>query len=85
MTQGGQYLDSLNLFKKYPYQQAVIPWSRLSENFARDASGSVSAFVQGARPTSIFTTVEQPILLSNPNVTEILYSPEYRNSYMFRP
>src|SRR3990167_1648459 len=79
MTPGGQYFESLNLFENYGYDQGSVPWSRLSEKFAKNASGSVFAFVEGARKSSIFVTVERPILISNPNVSDIVYSPRHIN------
>ncbi|MCX7124493.1 MAG: hypothetical protein NTU49_01815 [Gammaproteobacteria bacterium] len=84
MKPDGQYLESLDLFSKFPYRQAVIPWARLSEKFAKEASGNISAFVEGASSTSIFTTVEKPILISNPSIT-ITYSPEFDSSYILKP
>jgi hypothetical protein len=78
MTPGGQYLESLNLFKAYPYKQAIKPWEILSARFANNASGEVFAFVEGAAPTSVFNRIEHPALLANPNVTKITFSPEYK-------
>ena len=83
LTSGGSYLDSLNLFKVYPYEQAVKPWEILSTKFAQQASGQVTAFVEGARSASIFNTIEHPILMSNPNVTQLVFSPEYK--YQLKP
>ncbi len=80
MTPGGQYLSSLGLFDKYPGSQAIVPWERLSEKFAQGASGRVSAFVEGSRPGSVFNRIEYPALLENPNIEEIIYSPEYINN-----
>src|SRR3990167_9758181 len=69
MTSGGKYLESLNLFTKFSYEQARVPWERLSERFARNASGEVYAFVTGSTPGSVFRTVELPALIENPDVT----------------
>ena len=80
MTPGGKYLDSLNLFKQYPYEQAVKPWDALSRRLAENASGNVYAFVEGARPTSVFNRIEYPILIENPEVAEIIFSPNYDNT-----
>ncbi len=44
--------------------------------YAQRASGEVSAFVDGSRPTSVFNRVELPTLQANPSVTKIIYSPE---------
>jgi hypothetical protein len=85
MTHGGQYLDSLKLFDRYSNKQAILPWERLSERFAQGASGGVSAFADTSRPASVFNRIEYPILRENPNVTEIIFSPEirYQNSYRY--
>lgn len=80
MTPGGQYLDSLELFKSYPYEKAIRPWEVLSGRFAQGASGRVAVFVENASPSSIFNRIENPILEANPNVTEILFSPELKYS-----
>src|SRR5690606_23750624 len=74
-TPGGQYLESLKLFERYPYEQAIQPWERLSARYATGASGQVTAFTSGASPTSVFQRIELPILLRNPNVTDIRYMP----------
>lgn len=74
-TPGGQYLESLKLFERYPYEQAIQSWERLSARYATGASGQVTAFTSGAAPTSVFQRIELPILLRNPNVTHIKYMP----------
>ena len=83
MTPGGQYLDFLKLFDRYSDMQAIIPWERLSERYAQGASGRVSAFADISCPASVFNRIEYPILRVNPNVTEIIFSPEirYLNNY----
>ncbi len=82
MTTGGEYLDSLDLFKKSAYEQAVKPWDALSKRFAENASGDVYAFVEGTRPTSVFNRIEYLILIENPKVNEIVHS---SNGIIFRP
>jgi hypothetical protein len=77
-TPGGKYLQNLNLFERYDYEQAIQPWDRLSAKYANGASGQVTAFTSGASPTSVFQRVELPILLRNPNVTDIKYMPPLR-------
>ena len=74
-TPGGQYLLRRNLFERYEYEQAIQPWERLSARYATGASGQVTAFTSGASPTSVFQRIELPILLRNPNVTNIKYMP----------
>jgi hypothetical protein len=74
MTPGGKYFDSLDLFgKNSPLtdDQAHEIWSILSERYAKGASGNVYGFVKGARPGSIFNTVEYPALQKNPYITNI--------------
>ncbi|MCB0486031.1 MAG: hypothetical protein KDC47_07545, partial [Flavobacteriaceae bacterium] len=85
MTPGGKYLDSLNLFDRFPGKQAIIPWERLSLRFAQGASGRVSAFVEGARSEGVFYRIEYPALISNPEVTEVLFSPQYEQTNGFTP
>ena len=85
MTSGGRYLDSKNLFDRYSTKQAIIPWERLSARFAQGASAKVSAFSDTSRVTSVFNRIEYPILRKNPNVTEIIFSPEIKNVDVFRP
>jgi hypothetical protein len=74
MTPGGKYFDSLDLFgKNSPLtdDQAYEIWSILSERYAKGASGNVYGFVDGARPGSIFNTVEYPALKKTPYITNI--------------
>jgi len=49
----------------------ISDWKALSADFAQRASGRVVAFVGGARPTSVWSTIEKPNLMQNPNVTSI--------------
>jgi hypothetical protein len=75
MTPGGEWLDAQNLFGPNSVltpNEAVEVWSRLSERFASEASGNAIGFVEGARPGSIFNTVEYPALRRNPDVTNVL-------------
>ncbi len=75
MTPGGQYLDELKLFSNDSHltvEQAQQVWSRLSQRYAQQASGNIVGFVKGARPNSIFNTVEYPVLVNNPNVTNVI-------------
>ena len=85
MTPGGQYLESLKLFDRFSGRQAIIPWEKLSLRFAQNASGNVSAFVEGARSEGVFTRIEYPALLDNPRITDIVFSPEYENLNFYRP
>ena len=75
MTPGGSWLDSQNLFERangLSEGQADAIWSVLSQRYAEGASGTAVGFVEGARPSGIFTTVEYPALLANPNITNVI-------------
>ena len=74
MTNGGRWLDAQRLFESgsLTKAEAVQVWSRLSERFASAASGNATGFVNGARATGIFNTVEYPTLMANPNVTNVI-------------
>ena len=52
--------------------QAHSVWFTLSQRYAESASGSAVGFVEGADPEGIFTTVEYPALLANPNITNVI-------------
>jgi hypothetical protein len=64
MTSGGKRFDKMDLFdeKRLTRSQADEIWKNLSRRYAQGASGNVYGFVEGARPNSIFNTVENPIL-----------------------
>jgi RHS repeat-associated protein len=71
-TPAGRALDAEDLFSKLPYDEAVVPWENLSQRFAREASGTVNAWVGGASPTSVWSRIEKPALMMNPNVRKII-------------
>lgn len=71
MTKGGKYLDSLNLYNKFPKNQADEVWRKMSRRYAQNASGNVYGFVNGADKTGIFEMIEYPTLQQNPNITNI--------------
>ncbi len=73
MTPGGRYLENEALFKRLPADMAIQPWRRLSGRFAGSASGKANLFVNGARPGSVFRTVEEPALEANPDVYGYTY------------
>lgn len=74
-TNGGKYLDDLRLFDgtvaDVGGDQAANVWGRISSNYASQASGDVTAIVNNPRSSSIFLTQELPVLLQNPNVTQV--------------
>jgi hypothetical protein len=75
MTAGGSWLDSQKLFEggsNLSEDQARTIWSTLSQRYAESASGTAVGFVDGARPSSIFNTVEYPALQANPNITNVI-------------
>ncbi|MBU0505819.1 hypothetical protein KJ708_07505 [bacterium] len=65
MTFTGKILDKITTRNNYPLLEPV--WRRLSNRFAQGAEGSVDFFrkTTGPRPTSVWNTVEKPILESN--------------------
>ena len=76
MTKGGKLFDTLRLFDQgspLTGNQAAAVWKILSQRYAEQASGTTFAFVDGARSTSIFNTIELPALLKNINVTLLLF------------
>ena len=75
MTPGGAWLDAQKLFgpdSPLTAPEAVRVWSRLSERFASQASGTAFGFVSHMRSGSIFGTVEYPALLSNPKIENVI-------------
>lgn len=83
MTPGGRYLDALKLFDRYSTKNAILPWKKLSARFANEASGTVSIFANMPRLTSIFSSIELPILETNPNVSAIVYKLSGENKAAF--
>jgi RHS repeat-associated protein len=73
MTSGGRVLENEALFKRLPGDMAIQPWGRLSERFTAAASGEVNLFVSGARPMSVYRTIEAPGLQANPDVYKYIY------------
>lgn len=71
-TPAGRALDAQDLFSKLPYDEAIVPWENLSRQFAREASGTVNAWTGGASPTSVWSRIEKPTLMLNPNVNKII-------------
>lgn len=52
--------------------EAIQVWSRLSERFASETSGTAYGFVTRMRSGSIFGTVEYPALLANPKIENVI-------------
>ncbi|WP_052949764.1 hemagglutinin repeat-containing protein [Dyella japonica] len=76
MTPGGAWLDNLQLFSGgvpgITQEQALNLWVNTSSRYANCASGVCIGILNNPRPTSIFNTVEFPILQKNPNVTNVI-------------
>jgi hypothetical protein len=72
-TQGGSHLLSLGLKNTVTYSQSRFIWSAASGKFASGASGTINLFVDGAEATSIFTTIEKPILDASSNIVKWTY------------
>jgi hypothetical protein len=73
-TPGGKTFDDMHLYDSgSPVSQAQADkvWERLSERYAENAQGDVTAWSHNPRPGSIWNTVERPALERNPNVTKI--------------
>ncbi len=73
-TSGGKYLDDLKLFEDgspLTKEQATNVWRKLSERYAKGASGNAYGFTQGSWEGSIFNTVEYPTLKDNPNINNV--------------
>lgn len=71
-SSAGRALDAQDLFSKLPYDQAIVPWENLSRQFASEASGTVNAWTGAASPMSVWSRIEKPTLLLNPNVNKII-------------
>jgi hypothetical protein len=72
MTRGGQDLANDAMFQALSPMQQDFIWKRASAPFARGASGVIHAFVKGARAERVFRSVEEPILLRNRSVYQLI-------------
>jgi hypothetical protein len=73
-TPGGKYFDDKKLYEAgspITINQADQVWSRLSERYAQNAEGDVTAYQHNPRVGSIWETKERPALEANPKVTGI--------------
>ncbi|GGN34102.1 hypothetical protein FHR83_006070 [Actinoplanes campanulatus] len=73
-TPGGARFDGMLLYEDgspIRNNQADNVWARLSERYADDAHGAVTAWAHEPRVNSIWNTVEKPALERNPEVTRI--------------
>lgn len=85
MTDALIAFDSLGLFRRGDFHHSEIfaLGDMISERFAQDASGNVTAFVGAkSKPTGTFRRVELPTLLANPNVTSINEMPKQTFMHM---
>jgi hypothetical protein len=73
-TPGGKHFDDMLLFEPgspVSRQHALEIWKRLSQRYAENARGDVTAWAHEPRPNSIWNTVERPALENNPDVGKI--------------
>ena len=73
-TPGGADLDGRKLFdpsSPVNPKQAHDLWARLSERYASQAEGDVTAFAHDPKPESVWLTHELPALQKNPKVANI--------------
>ena len=78
---GGTTLEMTSVGSALEARGAGIDaWRAASADFARGASGDVTAFVGGSRLTSVWRTIEKPILLENPDVTSIIMKDSFNTS-----
>ena len=73
MTPGGKALASDPVFQSLSPTEQYQVWQKASTPFARGASGRVNAFIQGARPTGTFRTIEEPIIRESIEVNKTTY------------
>ena len=73
MTFGGRALVADPIFQSLSPAEQFKVWQRASEPFAKSASGSINAFIRGAKPDRTFRTIEEPILRANANIFRYIY------------
>ncbi|MDX6839367.1 hypothetical protein [Hafnia paralvei] len=75
-TPGGKWLDDLKLFEDGVEgsgdQDALVIWSRVSEKYAKDSSGTTVGILNDPWSGSIFNTIEFPALKINPRVSNVI-------------
>lgn len=59
-----------------PPENVMLIWKEASRRLIENASGNVTAFVDGATPESVFISMELPQILSNPKITTINGEPK---------
>lgn len=52
-------------------ENVMLIWKEASRRLVECASGNVTAFVDNAKPESVFRTMELPQILANPNIETI--------------
>jgi RHS repeat-associated protein len=73
-TQGGAYLESLDLYgpnSPVSESEAGQLWTYASSQFASGTSGDVLAILNNPSPARIYLSTEKPILLNNPTITSV--------------
>lgn len=81
-TPGGEWLDRQKLYenrydsdtnpKGLTTQEADLVWSKLSQQFAQQASGVAFAFVHGADPARVFWGTEARVLNTSSTMTKVV-------------
>ncbi len=57
-------------------ENVMLIWKEASRRLIESASGNVTAFVDDARPESVFRTMELPQILANPEIKTINGEPK---------
>ena len=57
-------------------ENVMLIWKEASRRLIECASGNVTAFVENARPESVFCTMELPQMLANPKIKTINGEPK---------
>ena len=65
------------------YEQVFSIWGAASQRVIRQASGDITAFVDGADARSVFRCVELPNILANPNIQTINKTDKHKFSKKF--
>ncbi len=71
-TLGGEFLLAQgNLYEVLGPELADAVWMKASQMYAKNTSGKVTLFVQGASPERVFHKIEKPILECCPEVDQV--------------
>jgi hypothetical protein len=70
MTPGGQAMMADPLFQSLSPTEQFRSWQQASTPFAAGASGTINAFIKGARNDRTFRTIEEPLIDANQNINQ---------------